>query len=114
MRLFSQREERACVATLYLRLPSAAQPSGYGAIQAARSTFDADACCVERGAMTFAFSAKEDFARQLDAEDSLRHFREKFHLPHGENGKPLIYFAGNSLGLMPKAARKMVEQEMDN
>src|SRR6266699_2184567 len=60
------------------------------------------------------FSADEDFAQKLDAEDSLRHFREKFHLPHGENGKPPIYFAGNSLGLMPKAARKMVEQEVDN
>ena len=64
--------------------------------------------------MTFAFSADEDFARQLDAEDPLRHFREKFHLPLGKDGKPLIYFAGNSLGLMPRAARKIVEQELDN
>ena len=28
--------------------------------------------------------------------------QDKFHLPLGENGEPLIYFAGNSLGLMPK------------
>src|SRR2546423_9848824 len=60
------------------------------------------------------FSADEDFARQLDAEDPLRSFREKFHLPLGENGQPLIYFAGNSLGLMPKSARKIVEQELDD
>src|SRR5882724_1442407 len=60
------------------------------------------------------FSADEDFGRQLDAEDSLRSFREKFHLPLGENGQPLIYFAGNSLGLMPKAARELVEQELDD
>jgi kynureninase len=60
------------------------------------------------------FSADENFARQLDAEDSLRSFREKFHLPVGNNGQPLIYFAGNSLGLMPKAARKTVEQELDD
>jgi kynureninase len=60
------------------------------------------------------FSADEDFALQLDAEDSLRHFREKFHLPLGEDGKPLIYLAGNSLGLMPKTARKIVEQELDD
>jgi len=60
------------------------------------------------------FSADEDFARQLDAEDSLRSFREKFHLPLGENGQPLIYFAGNSLGLMPKSARRIVEQELDD
>ena len=60
------------------------------------------------------FSADEDFARRLDAEDPLRHFREKFHLPLGKDGKPSIYFAGNSLGLMPKAARKVVEQELDD
>src|SRR6266496_578395 len=64
--------------------------------------------------MTSALSADENFARQLDAEDSLRHFREKFHLPLGKDSKPLIYFAGNSLGLMPKSARKVVERELDD
>src|SRR5206468_9095866 len=59
------------------------------------------------------FSADEDFARQLDAEDPLRDFRKKFHLPLGPDGGPLIYFAGNSLGLMPKAARTVVERELD-
>src|SRR5881398_31122 len=58
------------------------------------------------------FSGDEDFARQLDAEDPLRHFRERFHLPLGKNGEPLIYFAGNSLGLMPKSAKQIVEQEL--
>ncbi len=60
------------------------------------------------------FSTDEDFALQLDAEDPLRHFREKFHLPLGKDGKPVIYFAGNSLGLMPKSARQIVEEELDN
>src|SRR5438876_6352104 len=64
--------------------------------------------------MTMTFSADEDFALQLDAEDPLRQFREKFHLPLGKNGRPVIYFAGNSLGLMPKGARAIVEEEMDN
>ncbi len=50
----------------------------------------------------------------MDADDSLRSFREKFHLPLGEQDQPLIYFAGNSLGLMPKSARKIVEQELDD
>ena len=60
------------------------------------------------------FSADEQFALQLDSEDPLRHFRQKFHLPLGKDDKPLIYFAGNSLGLMPKAARAIVEEELDN
>ena len=60
------------------------------------------------------FSADEEFAKQLDAEDPLRAFRDKFHLPIGNDGKPLIYFAGNSLGLMPKAAREIVDQELDD
>ena len=60
------------------------------------------------------FSADEQFALQLDSDDSLRRFREKFYLPLGKDGKQLIYFAGNSLGLMPKAARAIVEEELDN
>src|SRR6266487_6141848 len=60
------------------------------------------------------FSADEDFAHQLDAEDLLRDFRDKFYLPLGKDGKPVIYFAGNSLGLMPKSARQIVDDELDN
>jgi len=60
------------------------------------------------------FSAEEQFALQLDSEDPLRHFRQKFHLPLGKDDRPLIYFAGNSLGLMPKAARAIVDEELDN
>src|SRR5437667_3139955 len=64
--------------------------------------------------MTMRFSAHEDFARQLDREDPLSDFREKFSLPLGKDGKPVIYFAGNSLGLMPKSARQIVDDELDN
>ena len=60
------------------------------------------------------FSADENFAKQLDAEDPLQSFREKFYLPLNEDGKPLIYFAGNSLGLMPKLAREFVDQDLDD
>ena len=60
------------------------------------------------------FSSDENFARQLDREDPLRDFREKFSLPLGKDDKPVIYFAGNSLGLMPKSARQIVEEELDN
>src|SRR5467141_2460437 len=60
------------------------------------------------------FSSDENFARQLDREDPLRDFREKFSLPLGKDDKPVIYFAGNSLGLMPKSARQIVDDELDN
>src|SRR5205809_1640024 len=64
--------------------------------------------------MMTVFSADEDFALQLDDEDPLRHFRIKFHLPLGKDGKPVIYFAGNSLGLMPKSARQIVDEQLDH
>ena len=64
--------------------------------------------------MSVNFSTDEDFARQLDSEDPLRHLRERFYLPLHKNGQPLIYFAGNSLGLMPRSARGLVDEELDN
>jgi kynureninase len=64
--------------------------------------------------MSLTFSVEEDFACQLDADDPLGHFRDKFHLPVDKDGKPLIYFAGNSLGLMPKSASAIVEQELND
>ncbi|HEV3409935.1 MAG TPA: hypothetical protein VG095_06560, partial [Chthoniobacterales bacterium] len=60
------------------------------------------------------FSSEEEFALQLDAEDSLAQFRERFHIPRGADARPLIYFVGNSLGLMPKTTRAAVEQELED
>jgi kynureninase len=59
------------------------------------------------------YSTDEKFALQLDQEDPLRGFRDQFSIPAGKDGKPLIYLAGNSLGLMPKTARSVVEHELD-
>jgi kynureninase len=50
-------------------------------------------------------------AAQLDAADPLAAFRQEFHLPPGPDGLPCAYFCGNSLGLMPRAARAAAEQE---
>jgi kynureninase len=60
------------------------------------------------------FSADEEFALQQDRVDPLRSFRDRFFLPLDAEGKPLIYFVGNSLGLMPRASRQIVEQELDD
>ena len=53
-----------------------------------------------------------DFARQLDADDPLWAFRDRFHIPE-QAGRPLIYLCGNSLGLQPKTAREALAQELD-
>ena len=60
------------------------------------------------------FSVDEKFVCDIDAQDPLHDFRDCFHLPLGKDGKPLIYFAGNSLGLMPKSARQILDEELDN
>ena len=39
--------------------------------------------------------------------------RDHFHLPRGEDGNPLIYFCGNSLGLPPRAAAEQLQQELE-
>ncbi|MCX7563689.1 kynureninase [Xanthomonadaceae bacterium XH05] len=47
-----------------------------------------------------------------DADDPLRSFREEFLIPpHGDGH--LHYFCGNSLGLQPRAAREVIELELD-
>ncbi|MCS7000216.1 MAG: kynureninase [Candidatus Kapabacteria bacterium] len=48
-------------------------------------------------------------ARAFDAQDDLAAFREEFVFPTS-NGQQCAYFAGNSLGLMPRAARVAVEE----
>ncbi len=56
--------------------------------------------------------SNKNYAEQMDATDLLRGFRKRFHIPRGANGEEVIYFTGNSLGLMPKRARGYVEQEL--
>ncbi len=58
------------------------------------------------------YAADEACARALDEADPLRSFRERFHVPHKRDGAPVIYFAGNSLGLQPRSVRAVVDQEL--
>jgi len=53
------------------------------------------------------------FAQSLDLKDPINHFREKFVFPK-HNGKPVIYFTGNSLGLQPKSAQYFVKDVMND
>lgn len=52
-------------------------------------------------------------ARELDKEDSLVKFRSEFYIPQ-HNGEDTVYLCGNSLGLQPKAAANVIQQELDN
>lgn len=62
--------------------------------------------------MQFNFEASAQFASELDAQDSLKSFREKFYIPKQPNGEDVLYFTGNSLGLQPKTTRNYIEQEL--
>ena len=51
------------------------------------------------------------FAQQLDTNDELNKYKNEFHFPQ-HNGKDVIYFTGNSLGLQPKRTKKYVDEVM--
>jgi kynureninase len=53
------------------------------------------------------------FAQQLDREDPLKGFREKFFIPQ-HNNADAIYFTGNSLGLQPKSTIDYINQELED
>ncbi len=54
-----------------------------------------------------------DFAKNLDEQDVLKHFRNKFYIPL-INGNECIYFTGNSLGLQPKTTQDYVLNELED
>ncbi len=54
------------------------------------------------------------FSKQLDAADSLSHYRNQFHIPKDNNGENWLYFTGNSLGLQPKSTKEYINQELED
>ena len=58
------------------------------------------------------FQPDEAFARRLDETDPLQTRRDQFHIPRSKSGQDAIYLCGNSLGLQPKRAREIIEQEL--
>jgi kynureninase len=59
------------------------------------------------------FENTKAFAQQLDSQDSLNKYRNEFHFPK-VNGKEVIYFTGNSLGLQPKQTKAYVDEIMND
>jgi len=59
------------------------------------------------------FSNTLAYAQQLDEQDSLKHFRDRFYIPMIKD-KESIYFTGNSLGLQPKTTQDYVLNELED
>lgn len=59
------------------------------------------------------FQASEKCALDLDRNDPLGHFREQFLFPE-KNGKRLLYFCGNSLGLQPNSVSDAIANELED
>jgi kynureninase len=55
-----------------------------------------------------------EYAQNLDKNDELREYRNRFHFPLDSNGDKKLYFTGNSLGLQPKSTREYINQELDD
>ena len=53
------------------------------------------------------------FAQQMDVQDPLRSFRDRFYFPsfHSETVR---YFTGNSLGLQPKSVNTYIQEELND
>jgi kynureninase len=60
---------------------------------------------------TFAFT--REAAQQMDAQDELKHFRDKFYFPL-HKGEKVVYFTGNSLGLQPRTTQDYVTDELED
>jgi kynureninase len=54
-----------------------------------------------------------EFAKQQDANDLLKKFREQFYFPQMD-GRNAIYLTGNSLGLQPKTTQDYVLKELED
>ena len=59
------------------------------------------------------FENTREFAQSLDNVDPLSKYKNEFIFPE-VNGKKVIYFTGNSLGLQPKKAKHYVDEIMND
>lgn len=53
------------------------------------------------------------FAQEMDQNDPLRDFRERFYFPSFHKNE-VIYLTGNSLGLQPKSVQSYIQDELDD
>lgn len=55
-----------------------------------------------------------EFALEQDQNDTLKSYRNQFHIPKDKDGNELIYMTGNSLGLQPKTTKSYINQELED
>ncbi|MFM1885495.1 MAG: kynureninase [Pseudomonadota bacterium] len=53
-------------------------------------------------------------ATAADAADPLASLRKRFEMPFGDNGVERVYLCGHSLGLLPRDARRLIAEELDD
>ncbi len=58
-------------------------------------------------------SFDRSYAEQQDRDDPLSSFRAAFYFPKRANDTPVVYLCGHSLGLQPKDARRVLNEELD-
>lgn len=63
--------------------------------------------------MSVPFQATQEFALAADAADLLAEFKQQFHFPK-KNGRDVIYFCGNSLGLQPRNVEQAIQTELSS
>jgi len=68
---------------------------------------------LELQTINMSFQNNLEFARDLDAKDVLKSFRQHFFIPQHE-GNDCVYFTGNSLGLQAKTTSEYLQQELDD
>ena len=56
----------------------------------------------------------ETQALEMDRQDPLAPYRERFFIPRTESGEEAIYLCGNSLGLQPRSTRAALDQELED
>ena len=54
-----------------------------------------------------------DEAKELDGREPLTKLRNEFEIPIHSDGTDQAYFAGNSLGLLPKRTRPAIKEALD-
>lgn len=64
--------------------------------------------------MSTAYKSTLEFAKSLDKQDKIAHYRNQFHIPKDKEGNEWIYMCGNSLGLQPKSTKDYINQELED